>query len=78
MLYRLVHQLLSAIQINRVYAFQGDVCITRIGLIVGTLKSVRVIEVSSFQGCPQGGVSLYIPPPLSATRSLIWSMHVPC
>ena len=41
-------------------AFQGEVYTGRIGPIVGTLGSVRIIEVSAFQGCPQGGVPLYI------------------
>ena len=33
-LYKLVRQVLSAIRINGVSAFQGDVCIARIGPIV--------------------------------------------
>ena len=59
-LYRVVHGALSAIRNNGVSAFQGEVYTSRIGLIVGTLESVRIIEVSAFQGCPQGGVPLYV------------------
>ena len=44
---------------NGVSAFQGEVYTGRIGPIVGALESVRIIEVSAFQGCPQGGVPLY-------------------
>ena len=40
-------------------AFQGDVYTGRIVPIVGTLEIVRIIEVSAFQGCPQGEVPLY-------------------
>ena len=58
-LYRAVHRALSAIRDNRVSAFQGEAYTGRIGPIVGTLESVRIIEVSAFQGCPQGGVPLY-------------------
>ena len=57
-LYRVVHRALSAIQNNGVSAFQGKVYTGRIGPIAGTLKSVRIIEVSAFQGCRQGGVPL--------------------
>ena len=56
----MVHRALSAIRNNGVSAFQGEVYTSRIGPIVGTLESVRIIEVSAFQGCPQGGVPLYI------------------
>ena len=59
-LYRVVHRALSAIGNNRVSAFQGEVYTGRIGPIVGTLESVRIIEVSAFQGCLQGGVPLYL------------------
>ena len=59
-LYRAVHRALSTIQNNGVAAFQGEVYTGRIGPIVGTLESVRIIEVSAFQGCPQGGVPLYL------------------
>ena len=58
-LHRVVHRALSAIQNNGVAAFQGEFYTGRIGPIVGTLESVRIIEVSDFQGCPQGGVPLY-------------------
>ena len=54
-----LHQALSAIRINGVSAFQGEVYINRIGPIVGTFESVRIIEAYAFQGCPQGGVPLY-------------------
>ena len=57
-LYRVVHRALSAIRNNGVSAFQGEVYTGRIGPIVGTLESVCIIEVSAFQGCPQGGVPL--------------------
>ena len=60
MSYEPVHQALSAIRINRVSTLRGDVCIARIGPIIRTLKCVQVIEESVFQGCPQGGVPLYI------------------
>ena len=46
-LYRAVRRALSA--------FQGEVYTGRIGPIVETLESVRIIEVSAFQGCSQGG-----------------------
>ena len=58
-LYRAVHRALSTIRNNGVSAFQGEVYTGRIGPIVGTLESVHIIEVSAFQGCPQGGVPLY-------------------
>ena len=58
-LYRAVHRALSAIRNNGVSAFQGEVYTGRIGPIVGTLESVRIIEVSAFQRRPQGGVPLY-------------------
>ena len=57
---RAVHRALSTIQNNGVSAFQGEVYTGRIGPIVGTLESVPIIKVSAFQGCPQGGVPLYI------------------
>ena len=57
-LYRVVHRALSAIRNNGVAAFQGEVYTGRIGPIVGTLESVRIIEVSAFRGCPQGEVPL--------------------
>ena len=56
---RAVRRALSAIRNNGVSAFQGEVYTGRIGPIVGTLESVRVIEMSTFQECPQGGVPLY-------------------
>ena len=56
----MVHRALFAIRNNGVSAFQGEVYTGRIGPIVGTSESVRIIEVSAFQGCPQGGVPLYI------------------
>ena len=59
-LYRAVRRALSAIQNNGVSAFQGELYTGRIGPIVGTLESVHIIEVSAFQGCPQGGVPLYM------------------
>ena len=59
-LYRAVHRALSAILNNGVSAFQGEVNTVRIWPIVGTLESVRIIKVSAFQGCPQGGVPLYV------------------
>ena len=58
-LYRAVHRALSTILNNGVSAFQGEAYTGRIGPIVGTLESVRIIKVSTFQGCPQGGVPLY-------------------
>ena len=58
-LYRAVHRALSVIQNNGVSAFQGEVYTGRIGPIFRTLKSVHIIEMSAFQGCPQGGVPLY-------------------
>ena len=51
-LYRAVHRALSTIRNNGVSAFQGEVYTGRIEPIVGTLESVRIIEVSAFQGCP--------------------------
>ena len=54
-----MHRALSAIRNNGVSAFQREVYTGRIGPIAGTLESVRIIEVSAFQGCPQGGVPLY-------------------
>ena len=53
MLYRPVHQVLSVIQIKGVSAFQGDVCIFRIELIVGNLKSACLHN----QGVRFSGVS---------------------
>lgn len=44
--------------IIEVYAFQGDIYIARIGLMLGTCKRVHIIEVSVFQGCLRGGVPL--------------------
>ena len=58
--YRAVHRVLSAIRYNGVSAFLGEVYTSRIGPIVGDLESVHIIEVSAFQGCPQGRVPLYI------------------
>ena len=58
-LYRAVHRTLSAIRNNGVSAFQGELHTGSMGPIVGTLESVLIIEVSAFQGCPQGGVPLY-------------------
>ena len=55
-----MHRALSTIRNNGVYAFQGELYTGSIGPIVGTLESVRIIEVSAFQGCPQGGVPLYV------------------
>ena len=57
-LYRAVHRTLSAIWNNGVSAFQREVYTGSIGPIVGTSESVCIIEVSVFQGCPQGGVPL--------------------
>ena len=57
-LYRAVRKALSAIRNNRVSTFQGEVYTGRIGSIAGTLESVRIIEMSAFQGCPQDGVPL--------------------
>ena len=59
-LYKAVHRALSALRDNGVSAFEGEVYTGRIGPIVGTLESVRIIEVSAFQRCPQGRVPLYI------------------
>ena len=56
-LYRAVHKALSAIR-NNGESFQGEAYTGRIGPFVGTLESVRIIEVSTFQGCPQGRVPL--------------------
>ena len=47
-LYRAVPRALSTIRNNGVSAFQGEVYTGRIGPIVGTLESVRIIEVSAF------------------------------
>ena len=58
-LYRAVHRALSAIRNNGVSAFQREVNTGRIGPIIGTLESVRIIKVSTFQGGPQSGVLLY-------------------
>ena len=58
-LYRVVHRALSAIRNNRMSTVQGEVYTGRIGPIVGTLESVRIIKMSAFQWCPQGGVPLY-------------------
>ena len=49
-LYRAVHRELSAIRNNRVSAFQGEAYTGRIGPIIGTLESVRIIEVSARRG----------------------------
>ena len=57
-LYWAVHIVLSAMRNNGVSAFQGEIYTSRIGPIVGTLESVRIIKVSAFQGCPQGRVPL--------------------
>ena len=57
-LYRALHRALSAIQNNGVSTFQEEIYTGRIGPIVGTLESVRIIDVSAFQGCPQGRVPL--------------------
>ena len=54
-----MHQVLSAVQIIGVSTFEEDVCIARKGPMIGTLNSVRIIEVSAFQGCPQGRVPLH-------------------
>ena len=54
-LYRPVHQALSELWINRVSTFQGEVYINRIGQIVGAFESVRIIEVSAFQGVRKVG-----------------------
>ena len=53
-LYRAVHRALSAIRNNGVSVFQREVYTGRIRPIIGNLESVRIIEVSAFQGCPQG------------------------
>ena len=58
-LYRAMDKALSVIRNNGVSAFHGEVYTGRIGPIVGTLESVRIIKVSAFLGCPQGGVPLY-------------------
>ena len=58
-LYRAVHMASSAIQNKVLSAFQGEVYPGRIGPIVGTLKSVRIIEVSIYQGCLQSVVPPY-------------------
>ena len=57
-LYRAVRRALSTIRNNGVSAFHGEAYTGRIGPIIGALESVRIIEVSPFQGCPQGGVPL--------------------
>ena len=54
-LYRAVHRALSVIRNNGVSVFQGEVYTGRIGPIVGTLESVRIIEVSAFQGVRKAG-----------------------
>ena len=59
-LYGAVHRVLSAIRNNGVSTFQGEAYTDRIGPIIGTLESVCIIEVSAFQGCPQGEVPLYM------------------
>ena len=48
--YRAVRRALSTIRNNGVSAFQGEVYTGRIGPIVGTLESVRIIEVSARRG----------------------------
>ena len=58
-LYRAVHRALSTIRNNGVSVFQGKLYTGSIGPIGGTLESVRIIKVSAFQGCLQGGVPLY-------------------
>ena len=76
----MVHRALSTIQNNGVSAFQGELYTGRVGPIVGTLESVHIIEVSAFQGCPQGGVPLYrcalaaqrLPFPCSLTMATMW------
>ena len=47
---RAVHRVLFAIRNNRVSAFHGEVYTGRIGPIVRTLESVRIIEVSARRG----------------------------
>ena len=49
------HRALSAIRSNRVSAFQGEAYTGRIGPIVETLESVRIIEVSAFRGVRKAG-----------------------
>ena len=50
----------KSVLITEVSSFQGRVYIRRVGqLIIGTFDSVHIIEVSTFQGCPQGGVRLF-------------------
>ena len=49
-LYKAVHRALSAIRNHGVSTFQGEVYTGRIGPIVGTLESVRIIEVSTRLG----------------------------
>ena len=55
----MVHRALSAIRNNGVSVIQWEHYTGSIRPIVGALESVRIIEVSAFQGCPQGGVPLY-------------------
>ena len=55
-LYRALHRALSAIWNNGVSAFQRELYTGSIGPIVGTLESVHIIKVSTFQGCLQGGL----------------------
>ena len=40
-----------------VFSFPGEV--TLVELIIGTFKSVHIVEVFTFQGCPQDRVPLY-------------------
>ena len=60
-LYRAVHRALSAIRNNGVSAFQGEAYTGRIGPIVGTLESVRIIEVSAFSGVSAKRGSTVVP-----------------
>ena len=65
--------MLFAIRNNRVSAFQGELYIGSKGPIVGILENVRIIKVSTFQGCPQGGVPLYL---LHSNESLCYHVSV--
>ena len=53
----------KSVLIIGVSAFPREAYIGRIGSIIGTLESVRIIEVSALQGCLQGGVPLYFHQP---------------
>ena len=79
-----MHRTLSAIYNNGVSTFQGELYTGSIGPNVGTSESVRIIEVSTFQGCPQAGfhciwivVHTYVVKPAADSRAQNWQMKPP-